>query len=68
MAKALVGHIANDHLLRAEITSLRAKVRQLQTEIAELRSANVVELPTTVELSGLESELAEIRHAAPALT
>lgn len=68
MAKALVGHIANDHLLRAEIASLRAKVGRLQAELAQLRADQVVELPTVVEMSELESELAEIQHATPALT
>ena len=67
MAKALVGHIANDHLLRAEITSLRAKVRQLEAEVDRLRAQRPLDL-TDPNFAQFDSELAEMSNATPALT
>lgn len=67
MAKALVGHIANDHLLRAEITSLRAKVRQLEAQVSRLQAERALDL-TDPSFGQFDSELAEMSNATPALT
>ncbi len=39
MAKAIYGHLGADNRLAAEITRLRARVRDLEAEIERLRAA-----------------------------
>lgn len=58
MAKALVGHLANDHLLMVQITALKARVKQLEAEVARLQTAQTVHLADVAELDALNSELA----------
>lgn len=58
MAKALVGHLANDHLLMCQITALKARVKQLEAEVARLQSAQTVNLADVAEFDDLNSELA----------
>jgi len=56
MAKALMGHMANDHHLYAQIASLRAQVRVLEAQVADLhaqQSDHTVVLPLETELSVL---------------
>lgn len=70
MAKALMGHLPTDPRLTAEIVSLRARVRALQTEVEELRSE--LQSPNrNVDLSvsrdDFDHDLAQLSHAAPAL-
>jgi hypothetical protein len=62
MARALLGHIgsATEQNLSFEVVRLRRRVAELQAEIAELRSANHVELD--LELHRLAED------AEPALT
>ena len=62
MARALLGHIgsATEQNLSFEVVRLRRRVAELQAEIAELRSANHVELD--LELHHLAKD------AEPALT
>jgi hypothetical protein len=62
MARALLGHIgsATEQNLSFEVVRLRRRVAELQAEIAELRSANHVELD--IELHRLAED------AEPALT
>ncbi len=75
MAKALMGHLVSDPRLLAEVTSLRARVRVLESELNELKSAaiagDIVDLDAVavnqVEPVDLDSELRELRHAAHAL-
>lgn len=73
MAKALMGHLATDPRLASEVVSLRAKVRALKSEVEELRtalalqSAQDVDLSSAAASSDLDSELAELHRATPAL-
>lgn len=72
MAKALLGHVGSDHLLRGEVLSLRARVRQLEAEIDQLRcelAAQSVALDSGVDVkdADLHAELAGLNHATPAL-
>jgi hypothetical protein len=62
MARALLGHIgsATEQNLSFEVVRLRRRIAELQAEIAELRSANHVELD--LELHRLAED------AEPALT
>jgi len=62
MARALLGHIgsATEQNLSFEVVRLRRRIAELQAEIAELRSANHVELD--LELHRLAGD------AEPALT
>ncbi|MFZ8910496.1 MAG: hypothetical protein ACO31X_02890 [Candidatus Nanopelagicales bacterium] len=39
MAKAIYGHLSADSRLAAEVTRLRARVRDLEAEIESLRAA-----------------------------
>jgi cell division protein FtsB len=66
MAKALMGHMANDHHLYAQIASLRARVRVLETQLADLQTEQcneAVVLPMEAELS----ELVDAEHATRVL-
>jgi len=66
MAKALMGHMANDHHLYAQIASLRARVRVLETQLADLQTEpcnEAVVLPMEAELS----ELVDAEHATRVL-
>lgn len=70
MAKALMGHLPTDPRLAAEIVSLRARVRALQTEVAELR-CELLSSNRSVDLSvscdDFDSDLEQFSRAAPAL-
>ncbi len=67
MAKALMGHMANDQHLYAQIASLRARVRKLEAQLAELQAEQplqTVVLPLEHELSELvDAEMADSRFA-----
>jgi hypothetical protein len=52
MAKALMGHMANDHLLQAQIVSLRARVATLETQLAQARAALAVDADLAGAVSG----------------
>lgn len=67
MAKALMGHLVSDSQLAVQVVALRAKVAALEAELEELRAQRTVELPESVELSELDSELADLERATPAL-
>jgi uncharacterized small protein (DUF1192 family) len=64
MAKALLGHVgsASDRRLLDEVTLLRAKVRNLEVEIARLRAENDRLVAATAEADEL------FRLPEPALT
>lgn len=72
MAKALLGHVGSDQLLHGEVMSLRARVRQLEAEVDQLRrdlAAPSVAIESVVNVKGadLDAELAGLGHATPAL-
>ena len=65
MARALMGHVgtANEHLLVFEVTRLRRRIAELESELAALRATESVELAPA-----LEAELHRIAEGAePAL-
>ncbi len=67
MAKALMGHLATDPQLAVQVVALKARVSALEAELEQLRAQMTVELPETVQLTGFESELADLERATPAL-
>ena len=67
MAKALMGHLVSDPQLAVQVVALRARVAALEAELEALRSRTTVELPDSVELRGLDTELADLGRATPAL-
>lgn len=67
MAKALMGHLATDPQLAVQVVALKARVAALEAELERLRAQMTVELPETVQLTGFETELADLERAAPAL-
>jgi hypothetical protein len=65
MARALMGYLGNgsDHALVLEVTRLRRRVQELETELAQLRPADEPALDPTIDL-----ELHQLaRDTAPAL-
>ncbi len=67
MAKALMGHLATDPQLAVQVVALKARVAALEAELERLRAQMTVELPETVQLTGFETELADLERATPAL-
>lgn len=45
MAKALIGHFGTDLRLASEVGRLRARVRELEAELVELRERDVYVIP-----------------------
>jgi hypothetical protein len=69
MAKALYGHTGGlDPRLVAEVTSLRARVRELEAEVERLRADRMPELP--LDDAGLDSGLRALAESQrePVLT
>jgi len=67
MAKALMGHMANDHhlhlhALHSQIASLRARVRVLENELADAR-AGTIAAPAAESVVPLETELSALVDA-----
>ncbi len=67
MAKALMGHLASDPHLAVQVVALKARVTALEAELKELRAQAEIQLPDSVELSNLDSELADLERATPVL-
>lgn len=72
MAKALMGHLAQDPHLAVQVVALKARVAALEAELETLRAHTEVKLPEAVELAGMaqnrfESEFADLERATPAL-
>lgn len=70
MAKALAGHFASDARLVSEVARLRARVRQLEAELVDLRSAESVRLGMVEHVDELivTADGIDVRRATPALT
>lgn len=70
MAKALVGHFASDARLFSEVVRLRARVRELESELIELRAVEALRLGSVQCVDDLivTSDVIEIECATPALT
>lgn len=57
MAKALYGvRVASDPRIESELVTLRARVRELEAEVAALRAAGQMELDAAIDLGLLTSE------------
>jgi hypothetical protein len=72
MAKAILGHIGGpDPRLMAEVTRLRRRVTELQSEVDRLTAENQALLPNTIGESLAEEiitlDTARPEHSAPAL-
>lgn len=70
MAKALAGHFASDARLFSEVARLRARVRELEAELIELRATEALRLGGVERVDDLivTTDVIEIDRAAPALT
>ncbi len=67
MAKALMGHLASDPHLAVQVVALKARVTALEAELKEFRAQTEIQLPDSVELRTLDSELADLERATPVL-
>lgn len=69
MAKALTGHFASDARLFSEVVRLRARVRELEAELVEMRANEALRLGSErVDELIVTTDGIEVVHATPALT
>lgn len=70
MAKALSGHFASDARLFSEVVRLRARVRELEADLIEVRAAEALRLGAVERVDDLivTTDVIEVACATPALT
>lgn len=70
MAKALAGHFASDARLLSDVVRLRARVRELEAELVELRALEAMRLGTVQRVDDLiiTTDVIEIERATHVLT